>query len=199
MFSFLQVCKFTDLQVHNFMDCPYFYGLSVKISDYTSYTWYRPPSSVDSSQLSVRVLSRVVGSIVGFGEGLTVEFGSILCVSPLALALHTVCCLHNSTLHSYRLHYTYLSVPNCYMRCCYSFYLRNIVPSCGHWGFQTQNYYQSSAPPVLQCLQCLRWVVGYSHATYLYRYVRFYYFYPCFFSHFPSFLYCLCINESCHC
>ena len=33
MFSFLQVCKFTDLQVHNSMDCPYFYGLSVKISD----------------------------------------------------------------------------------------------------------------------------------------------------------------------
>ena len=32
-FSFLQVCKFTDLQVHNSMDCPYFYGLSVKISD----------------------------------------------------------------------------------------------------------------------------------------------------------------------
>ena len=33
MFSFLQVCKFTDLQVHNSIDCPYFYGLSVKISD----------------------------------------------------------------------------------------------------------------------------------------------------------------------
>ena len=33
MFSCLQVCKFTDLQVHNYMDCPYFYGLSVKISD----------------------------------------------------------------------------------------------------------------------------------------------------------------------
>ena len=33
MFSFLQVCKFTDLQVHNSKDCPYFYGLSVKISD----------------------------------------------------------------------------------------------------------------------------------------------------------------------
>ena len=30
MFSFLQ---FTDLQVHNSIDCPYFYGLSVKISD----------------------------------------------------------------------------------------------------------------------------------------------------------------------
>ena len=34
MFSFLQVCKFTDLQVHNSIDCPYFYGLSVKISDF---------------------------------------------------------------------------------------------------------------------------------------------------------------------
>ena len=33
MFSFLQVCKFTDLQVNNSIDCPYFYGLSVKISD----------------------------------------------------------------------------------------------------------------------------------------------------------------------
>ena len=33
MFPFLQVCKFTDLQVHNSIDCPYFYGLSVKISD----------------------------------------------------------------------------------------------------------------------------------------------------------------------
>ena len=33
VFSFLQVCKFTDLQVHNSIDCPYFYGLSVKISD----------------------------------------------------------------------------------------------------------------------------------------------------------------------
>ena len=33
MFSCLQVCKFTDLQVHNSIDCPYFYGLSVKISD----------------------------------------------------------------------------------------------------------------------------------------------------------------------
>ena len=33
MFSGLQVCKFTDLQVHNSIDCPYFYGLSVKISD----------------------------------------------------------------------------------------------------------------------------------------------------------------------
>ena len=33
MFSFLQVCKFTDLQVHNSIDCPYFYGLSVKIGD----------------------------------------------------------------------------------------------------------------------------------------------------------------------
>ena len=33
MFSFLQVRKFTDLQVHNSIDCPYFYGLSVKISD----------------------------------------------------------------------------------------------------------------------------------------------------------------------
>ena len=33
MFSFVQVCKFTDLQVHNSTDCPYFYGLSVKISD----------------------------------------------------------------------------------------------------------------------------------------------------------------------
>ena len=93
---------------------------------------YRPPSSDDSSELSVRVLSRVVGSIVGFGEGVTVEFGSILCVSPLALVLHTVCCLHNSTLHSYRLHYTYLSVQNGYMRCCYSFYLRNFGSSGGH-------------------------------------------------------------------
>ena len=27
------VCKSTDLQVHNSIDCPYFYGLSVKISD----------------------------------------------------------------------------------------------------------------------------------------------------------------------
>ena len=102
---------------------------------------YRTPSSVYSSQLSVRVLSRLVGSIVGFGEGVTVEFGSILCVSPLTLALHTVCCLHNSTLHSYHLHYTYLFVPNCYMRCRYSFYLRNIVPSCGHWGLQAPNNY----------------------------------------------------------
>ena len=33
MFPLLQVCKFTDLQVHNSIDCPYFYGLSVKISD----------------------------------------------------------------------------------------------------------------------------------------------------------------------
>ena len=33
MFSCQQVCKFTDLQVHNSIDCPYFYGLSVKISD----------------------------------------------------------------------------------------------------------------------------------------------------------------------
>ena len=33
MFSFLQVCKSTDLQVHNSIDWPYFYGLSVKISD----------------------------------------------------------------------------------------------------------------------------------------------------------------------
>ena len=33
MFSWLQVCKFIDLQVHNSIDCPYFYGLSVKISD----------------------------------------------------------------------------------------------------------------------------------------------------------------------
>ena len=33
MFSFLQVCKFTDLQVCISIDCPYFYGLSVKISD----------------------------------------------------------------------------------------------------------------------------------------------------------------------
>ena len=33
MFSFLQVCKFTDSQVHNSIDCPYFYGLSVKIID----------------------------------------------------------------------------------------------------------------------------------------------------------------------
>ena len=33
MFSFLQVCKFTDMQVHNSIDCPYIYGLSVKISD----------------------------------------------------------------------------------------------------------------------------------------------------------------------
>ena len=33
MFSFIQVCKFTDLQVHDSIDCPYFYGLSVKISD----------------------------------------------------------------------------------------------------------------------------------------------------------------------
>ena len=33
MFSCLQVCKFTDLQVNNSIDCPYFYGLSVKISD----------------------------------------------------------------------------------------------------------------------------------------------------------------------
>ena len=32
MFSGLQVFKFTDLQVHNSIDCPYFYGLSVKIS-----------------------------------------------------------------------------------------------------------------------------------------------------------------------
>ena len=30
---FLQVCKFTDLKVHNSIDCPYFYGLSVKISE----------------------------------------------------------------------------------------------------------------------------------------------------------------------
>ena len=29
----LQVCKLTDLQVHISIDCPYFYGLSVKISD----------------------------------------------------------------------------------------------------------------------------------------------------------------------
>ena len=33
MFSCQQVCKFTDWQVHNSIDCPYFYGLSVKISD----------------------------------------------------------------------------------------------------------------------------------------------------------------------
>ena len=33
MFSFLQVCRFTDLQVHTSIDCPYFYGLSVKVSD----------------------------------------------------------------------------------------------------------------------------------------------------------------------
>ena len=33
MFSFLQVCKFTDLQVHNSINCQYSYGLSVKISD----------------------------------------------------------------------------------------------------------------------------------------------------------------------
>ena len=33
MFSVLQVCKFTNLQVHNSIDCPYFYGLSVKIKD----------------------------------------------------------------------------------------------------------------------------------------------------------------------
>ena len=32
MFSFVQVCKFTDLQVHNSINCPYFYGLFVKIS-----------------------------------------------------------------------------------------------------------------------------------------------------------------------
>ena len=29
----LQVCKFTDLQVHIYTDCPFFYGMSVKISD----------------------------------------------------------------------------------------------------------------------------------------------------------------------
>ena len=29
----LQVCKFIDLYVHISIDCPYFYGLSVKISD----------------------------------------------------------------------------------------------------------------------------------------------------------------------
>ena len=29
----LQVCKYIDLLVHNSIDCPYFYGLSVKISD----------------------------------------------------------------------------------------------------------------------------------------------------------------------
>ena len=33
MFSCQQVCKSTDLQVHNSIDCSYFYGLSVKISD----------------------------------------------------------------------------------------------------------------------------------------------------------------------
>ena len=33
MFYYLRVCKFTDLQVHNSIDCLYFYGLSVKISD----------------------------------------------------------------------------------------------------------------------------------------------------------------------
>ena len=33
MFSCQQVCKLTDLQVHNSIDCLYFYGLSVKISD----------------------------------------------------------------------------------------------------------------------------------------------------------------------
>ena len=29
----LQVCKFIDLLVHISIDCPYFYGLPVKISD----------------------------------------------------------------------------------------------------------------------------------------------------------------------
>ena len=46
MFSFLQVCKFTDLQVHNSIDCPYFYGLSVKISDLLhliNYACYQAP------------------------------------------------------------------------------------------------------------------------------------------------------------
>ena len=33
IFSFLQVYKFTDFQVHYSIDCPYLYGLSVKISD----------------------------------------------------------------------------------------------------------------------------------------------------------------------
>ena len=40
MFSFLQVCKFTDLQVHNSIDCPYFYGVSVKKSDLLHLTVY---------------------------------------------------------------------------------------------------------------------------------------------------------------
>ena len=31
--SVLQVCKFIDLYVHISIDCPYFYGLYVKISD----------------------------------------------------------------------------------------------------------------------------------------------------------------------
>ena len=30
----IQVCKFTDLSVYISIDCPYFYGLSVKISDH---------------------------------------------------------------------------------------------------------------------------------------------------------------------
>ena len=29
----LQVCKFIDFEVHISIDCPYFYGLSLKISD----------------------------------------------------------------------------------------------------------------------------------------------------------------------
>ena len=41
MFPFLQVHKFTDLQVHNSIDCPYFYGLSVKISDLLHLIYHR--------------------------------------------------------------------------------------------------------------------------------------------------------------
>ena len=51
VFSCLQVCKFTDLQVHNSIDCPYFYGLSVKISDLlhlSMHKLYEPAVFVDN-------------------------------------------------------------------------------------------------------------------------------------------------------
>ena len=59
MFSFLQVCKFTDLQVHNSMDCPYFYGLSVKISDLLHMIISSTKCSLWVPGLAVRTASQV--------------------------------------------------------------------------------------------------------------------------------------------
>ena len=50
MLSFLQVCKFTDLQVHNSIDCPYFYGLSVKISDLLHLIWLKLHTLVEHNE-----------------------------------------------------------------------------------------------------------------------------------------------------